>query len=110
MCIRDSFAAVNKQDAAHDAYTAADTNVNTAKGEYEKAKSGTAAAKTAYDAAKDALGGIDIESLKMCIRDRAKDHLQCEAGNGLDGDLAVERCNTVCHGKDRAHKLSLIHI
>lgn len=39
--------------------------MNTAKGEYEKAKSGTAAAKTAYDAAKDALGGIDIESLKQ---------------------------------------------
>lgn len=49
------FAAVNKQDAAHDAYTAADTNANTAKGEYEKAKSDTSAAKTVYDAAKDAL-------------------------------------------------------
>ena len=65
----DYFAAVNKQDAAHDAYTAADTNMNTAKGEYEKAKSGTAAAKTAYDAAKDALGGIDIESLKQNLDD-----------------------------------------
>lgn len=65
------FAAVNKQDAAHDAYTAADTNVSTAKGEYEKAKSGTAAAKTAYDAAKDTLGGIDIDSLKQNL-DTAK--------------------------------------
>lgn len=56
------FAAVNKQDAAHDAYTAADTNVNTAKGEYEKAKSGTAAAKTAYDAAEAKLKGIDVKT------------------------------------------------
>ena len=40
-------AALNNQKDAQDAYTAADTNVNTAKGEYEKAKSGTAAAKTA---------------------------------------------------------------
>ena len=45
--------------------------MNTAKGEYEKSKSGTAAAKTAYDAAKDALGGIDIESLKQNL-DAAK--------------------------------------
>ena len=65
------FAAVNGQDAAQDAFTAADVNMNTAKGEYEKAKSDTAAAKTAYDAAKDALGGIDIESLKQNL-DAAK--------------------------------------
>lgn len=65
------FAAVNGQDAAQDAFTAADVNMNTAKGEYEKAKSDTAAAKTAYDAAKDALGGIDIESLKQNL-DTAK--------------------------------------
>lgn len=56
------FAAVNKQDAAHDAYTAADTNMNTAKGEYEKAKSGTAAAKTAYDAAEAKLKGVDVKT------------------------------------------------
>ena len=56
------FAAVNKQDAAHDAYTAADTNVNTAKGEYEKAQSATAAAKSAYTAAEAKLKGIDVKT------------------------------------------------
>lgn len=40
-------AALNNQKDAQDAYTAADTDVNTAKGEYEKAKAGTAAAKPA---------------------------------------------------------------
>ena len=41
------FAAVNGQDAAQDAFTAADVNMNTAKGEYEKAQSATAAVKSA---------------------------------------------------------------
>ena len=30
--------------------------------------------------------------------------MQREAGDGLDGNLAVERGNTVCHGKNRAHE------
>lgn len=89
------FAAVNKQDAAHDAYTAADTNVNTAKGEYEKAKSGTAAAKTAYDAAKDALGGIDIESLKQ--------NLDAAKSEAATAQAALDKANaTLADSKTKA--------
>jgi len=89
------FAAVNKQDAAHDAYTAADTNVNTAKGEYEKAKSGTAAAKTVYDAAKDALGGIDIESLKQ--------NLDAAKGEAATAQAALDKANaTLADSKTKA--------
>lgn len=89
------FAAVNKQDAAHDAYTAADTNMNTAKGEYEKAKSGTAAAKTAYDAAKDALGGIDIESLKQ--------NLDAAKAEAATAQAALDKANaTLADSKTKA--------
>lgn len=89
------FAAVNKQDAAHDAYTAADTNVNTAKGEYEKAKSGTAAAKTVYDAAKDALGGIDIESLKQ--------NLDAAKSEAATAQAALDKANaTLADSKTKA--------
>lgn len=89
------FAAVNKQDAAHDAYTAADTNMNTAKGEYEKAKSGTAAAKTAYDAAKDALGGIDIESLKQ--------NLEAAKAEAATAQAALDKANaTLADSKTKA--------
>ena len=89
------FAAVNKQDAAHDAYTAADTNVNTAKGEYEKAKSGTAAAKTTYDAAKDALGGIDIESLKQ--------NLDAAKAEAATAQAALDKANaTLADSKTKA--------
>ena len=91
----DYFAAVNKQDAAHDAYTAADTNMNTAKGEYEKAKSGTAAAKTAYDAAKDALGGIDIESLKQ--------NLDAAKAEAATAQAALDKANaTLADSKTKA--------
>ena len=45
--------------------------MNTAKGEYEKAKSGTAAAKTAYDAAEAKLKGIDVKTPKTKL-DAAK--------------------------------------
>ncbi len=79
------FAAVNGQDAAQDAFTAADVNMNTAKGEYEKAKSDTAAAKTAYDAAKDALGGIDIESLKQ--------NLDAAKGEAATAQVALDKAN-----------------
>lgn len=89
------FAAVNKQDAAHDAYTAADTNVNTAKGEYEKAKSGTTAAKTVYDAAKDALGGIDIESLKQ--------NLDAAKSKAATAQAALDKANaTLADSKTKA--------
>ncbi|MED9907644.1 MAG: CAP domain-containing protein [Collinsella sp.] len=79
------FAAVNKQDAAHDAYTAADTNVNTAKGEYEKAKSGTAAAKTAYDAAEAKLKGIDVKTPQTKL-DAAK-------GEAATAQAALDKAN-----------------
>ena len=36
--------------------------------------------------------------------DQAKGHLQRKAGDGFDGNLAVERGNAVCHGKNRAHE------
>ena len=45
--------------------------MNTAKGEYEKAKSGTAAAKMAYDAAEAKLKGIDVKTPKTKL-DAAK--------------------------------------
>lgn len=89
------FAAVNGQDAAQDAFTAADVNMNTAKGEYEKAKSGTAAAKTAYDAAKDALGGIDIESLKQ--------NLDAAKAEAATAQAALDKANaTLADSKTKA--------
>lgn len=89
------FAAVNGQDAAQDAFTAADVNMNTAKGEYEKAKSDTAAAKTAYDAAKDALGGIDIESLKQ--------NLDAAKGEAATAQAAFDKANaTLADSKTKA--------
>lgn len=89
------FAAVNGQDAAQDAFTAADVNMNTAKGEYEKAKSGTAAAKTVYDAAKDALGGIDIESLKQ--------NLDAAKGEAATAQAALDKANaTLADSKTKA--------
>ena len=30
--------------------------------------------------------------------------MQRKAGDGFDGNLAVERGDAVCHGKDRAHE------
>ena len=30
--------------------------------------------------------------------------MQRKAGDGFDGNLAVERGNAVCHGKNRAHE------
>ena len=75
--------------------TAADTNMNTAKGEYEKAKSGTAAAKTAYDAAKDALGGIDIESLKQ--------NLDAAKAEAATAQAALDKANaTLADSKTKA--------
>lgn len=89
------FAAVNGQDAAQDAFTAADVNMNTAKGEYEKAKAGTAAAKTAYDAAKDALGGIDIESLKQ--------NLDAAKSKAATAQAALDKANaTLADSKTKA--------
>lgn len=89
------FAAVNGQDAAQDAFTAADVNMNTAKGEYEKAKSDTAAAKTAYDAAKDALGGIDIESLKQ--------NLDAAKSKAATAQAALDKANaTLADSKTKA--------
>ena len=89
------FAAVNGQDAAQDAFTAADVNMNTAKGEYEKAKSGTAAAKTVCDAAKDALGGIDIESLKQ--------NLDAAKGEAATAQAALDKANaTLADSKTKA--------
>lgn len=87
--------ALDKQESTRDAYTAADTNVNTAKGEYEKAKSGTAAAKTAYDAAKDALGGIDIESLKQ--------NLDAAKSEAATAQAALDKANaTLADSKTKA--------
>ena len=89
------FAAVNKQDAAHDAYTAADTNVNTAKGEYEKAKSGTAAAKTTYDAAEAKLKGIDVKTPQTKL-DAAK-------GEAATAQAALDKANaTLADSKTKA--------
>lgn len=89
------FAAVNGQDAAQDAFTAADVNMNTAKGEYEKAKSDTAAAKTAYDAAKDTLGGIDIESLKQ--------NLDAAKSKAATAQAALDKANaTLADSKTKA--------
>ena len=69
--------------------------MNTAKGEYEKAKSGTAAAKTAYDAAKDALGGIDIESLKQ--------NLDAAKGEAATAQAALDKANaTLADSKTKA--------
>ncbi len=89
------FAAVNKQDAAHDAYTAADTNANTAKGEYEKAKSGTAAAKTAYDAAEAKLKGVDVKTPQTKL-DAAK-------GEAATAQAALDKANaTLADSKTKA--------
>ena len=30
--------------------------------------------------------------------------MQRKAGDGFDGNLAVERGDAICHGKDRSHK------
>lgn len=50
-------------------------------------------------------GGAKGRELKIQRgSDQAKDHLQREAGNCLEGNLAVERGDAVCHGKDRAHE------
>ena len=50
-------------------------------------------------------GGAEWRELKVqrgC--DQAKGHLQRKAGDSFDGNLAVERGDAICHGKDRSHK------
>ena len=89
------FAAVNGQDAAQDAFTAADVNMNTAKGEYEKAKSDTAAAKTAYDAAEAKLKGIDVKTPQAKL-DAAK-------GEAATAQAALDKANaTLADSKTKA--------
>ena len=50
-------------------------------------------------------GGGERRELEVERRGKqAERHLQGEARDGLDGDLAVERGDTVGHGEDRAHE------
>ena len=69
--------------------------MNTAKGEYEKAKSGTAAAKTAYDAAEAKLKGIDVKTPKTKL-DAAK-------GEAATAQAALDKANaTLADSKTKA--------